>query len=86
MNDREACLAAVRKALAAESRLKEACRALSLSIDDGVRERDADQSRRQTPRLTGAVQTDVERHIAECDAWYVFGVDDVINEIKVVPG
>lgn len=40
--------------------------------------------RARVVRLTGATPTEAERHMAECDAWYVFGVDDVINEIKVV--
>jgi len=34
-------------------------------------------------RLTGLVSSDAERAMAERDAWYVFGVDDVINEIEV---
>ena len=33
-------------------------------------------------RLTGWVPTEATRDAAEWDAWYVFGVDDVINEIK----
>lgn len=37
-------------------------------------------------RLTGAVTSETERHMAESDAWYVFGVDDVINHIEIVPG
>jgi osmotically-inducible protein OsmY len=36
-------------------------------------------------RLTGLVHTDVARAAAEVDAWAVFGVDDVINEIEVRP-
>lgn len=39
--------------------------------------------RHRIVRLTGAAADDRQRHMAECDAWYVFGVDDVINEIKV---
>lgn len=34
-------------------------------------------------RLTGTVPTESERDMAEFDAWYVFGVDDVVNEIIV---
>ena len=34
-------------------------------------------------RLTGLVPTETERERAEDDAWCVFGVDDVVNEIKV---
>lgn len=40
--------------------------------------------RHRTVRLTGAVRSNEARHAAECDAWYVFGVDDVINELEVV--
>ncbi|WP_159589700.1 BON domain-containing protein [Chelativorans xinjiangense] len=36
-------------------------------------------------RLTGLVKSDVMRDAAEADAWYVFGVDDVINKIEVRP-
>jgi hypothetical protein len=38
--------------------------------------------RGRTVRLTGWVPTPAERDAAEWDAWYVFGVDDVINEIE----
>jgi osmotically-inducible protein OsmY len=38
--------------------------------------------RGRTVRLTGWVPTEAERDAAEWDAWYIFGVDDVINEIK----
>lgn len=34
-------------------------------------------------RLRGLVPTETERERAEDDAWCIFGVDDVINEIKV---
>ncbi len=34
-------------------------------------------------RLTGLVPSETERDMAEFDAWYVFGVDKVINEIEV---
>lgn len=34
-------------------------------------------------RLTGQVPSESESHMAECDAWYVFGVDKVKNEIAV---
>ena len=37
----------------------------------------------RTVRLTGLVSSDSSRTMAEKDAWYVFGVDDVINEINV---
>jgi osmotically-inducible protein OsmY len=33
--------------------------------------------------LSGAVASDEQRRIAERDAWYVLGVDDVANEISV---
>jgi osmotically-inducible protein OsmY len=36
-----------------------------------------------TVRLTGAVPSEGQKEIAEADAWSVFGVDDVINEIEV---
>jgi osmotically-inducible protein OsmY len=36
-------------------------------------------------RLTGLMHTDAGRAAAEADAWYVFGVDDVINEIDIRP-
>ena len=38
--------------------------------------------RGRTVRLTGWVPTAPARDAAEWDAWYVFGVDDVINEIE----
>lgn len=41
--------------------------------------------RGRTVRLTGAVRSREARDAAERDAWYVFGVDDVINELEVVP-
>jgi osmotically-inducible protein OsmY len=37
--------------------------------------------RGRTVRLTGWVPSASSRDAAEWDAWYVFGVDDVINEI-----
>jgi osmotically-inducible protein OsmY len=33
--------------------------------------------------LRGLVRTENERRMAESDAWYVFGVDSVVNEIEV---
>lgn len=41
--------------------------------------------RQRTVRLTGALPSDTLRDMAERDAWCVFGVDDVINEIEVLP-
>ena len=35
--------------------------------------------------LAGLLPNEAERHMAECDAWYVFGVDKVINNIEVRP-
>jgi osmotically-inducible protein OsmY len=35
--------------------------------------------------LTGLVRSENERHMAEFDAWCVFGVDRVENEIEVHP-
>jgi BON domain-containing protein len=40
--------------------------------------------RQRTVRLTGAVHSQEARDAAEWDAWYVFGVDDVVNELKVI--
>lgn len=39
--------------------------------------------RHTTVRLTGLVATEPERDMAENDAWYVFGVDKVVNEIEI---
>ena len=39
--------------------------------------------RHRVVRLTGLVPLEAERDMAERDAWYVFGVDDVINEVAV---
>ena len=36
-------------------------------------------------RLTGLVPNETERQAAERDAWMVFGVDTVVNEIQVRP-
>jgi len=33
--------------------------------------------------LSGYVPAEAEREMAECDAWYVFGVDEVINAIEI---
>jgi osmotically-inducible protein OsmY len=41
--------------------------------------------RNRVVRLTGLVKSDAMRDAAEADAWYVFGVDDVVNEIAVAP-
>jgi osmotically-inducible protein OsmY len=41
--------------------------------------------RLRTVRLTGVVRSDAQREIVENDAWAVFGVDDVVNEILVHP-
>jgi osmotically-inducible protein OsmY len=40
--------------------------------------------RLRTVRLTGSVHSREARDAAEWDALYVFGVDDVINELKVI--
>lgn len=67
-----------------------------ISIESGVRialERDPfiDASqirvgvRHRTVRLTGAISGQAQRTMAEKDAWYVFGVDDVINQIEIGP-
>ena len=36
-------------------------------------------------RLTGELNSETLRDMAECDAWYVFGVNNVIDEIEVRP-
>jgi osmotically-inducible protein OsmY len=33
--------------------------------------------------LTGLVRNQTERQLAECDVWYVFGVDQVSNQLTV---
>lgn len=35
--------------------------------------------------LAGILPSEEQKHIAESDAWYVFGVDDVVNRIEVHP-
>ncbi|NIR31112.1 MAG: BON domain-containing protein [Gammaproteobacteria bacterium] len=35
--------------------------------------------------LEALVPTETDREMAECDAWYVGGVEDVVNRIKVRP-
>ena len=35
--------------------------------------------------LEGLVPTEAEREMAELDAWYVVGVDKVVNRIEVRP-
>jgi osmotically-inducible protein OsmY len=34
--------------------------------------------------LTGAVASDEQRHMAEMDAWFVWGVDRVVNQLRVL--
>jgi len=41
--------------------------------------------RRSVVTLGGVVSTDAEREMAEFDAWYVFGVDKVVNQLEVHP-
>ena len=41
--------------------------------------------RHRTVRLTGSMRSDAAKDAAEWDAWYIFGVDDVENEIVVSP-
>ncbi len=41
--------------------------------------------RHRVVRLTGLVRSEAQRDMAERDAWYVFGVDKVLNEIEVRP-
>lgn len=40
-------------------------------------------ARHHVVRLTGAVSSQAQKDMAENDAWYIFGVDEVINEIIV---
>jgi osmotically-inducible protein OsmY len=65
-------------------RIEEAVR-VALEKDPFV---DAEQVRvgvrHRTVRLTGSLPREA-RDAAEWDAWYVFGVDDVINEIELSP-
>ena len=42
-------------------------------------------ARNTVVRLTGLVPSEAERDMAERDAWYVFGVDEVENLIEVKP-
>jgi len=42
-------------------------------------------AREAVVRLTGLVPSEAERDMAERDAWYVFGVDEVENLIEVRP-
>jgi len=42
-------------------------------------------ARAKVVRLTGLVRSEATRQMAENDAWAVFGVDEVINEIAVRP-
>lgn len=35
--------------------------------------------------LSGSVKDEIEREAVEDDAWYIWGVDDVINNIEVIP-
>jgi osmotically-inducible protein OsmY len=39
-------------------------------------------SRNRVVTLEGLVSNEKEREMAECDAWYIFGVDQVINQIE----
>jgi osmotically-inducible protein OsmY len=64
-------------------RIEEAVR-IALETDPLV---DASQirvgARDRTVHLTGVVRSEQARELAESDAWCVFGVDDVINDIEV---
>lgn len=42
-------------------------------------------TRNRRVTLEGVVHSDAQRSIAEADAWYVFGVDEVDNRLDVVP-
>jgi osmotically-inducible protein OsmY len=41
-------------------------------------------TRNSVVTLTGAVASPEQRHMAEMDAWYVWGVDRVVNQLQVV--
>jgi osmotically-inducible protein OsmY len=41
--------------------------------------------RARVVRLTGLVRSEAEREAAENDAWAIFGVDDVVNEVALRP-
>lgn len=41
--------------------------------------------RRAVVTLTGFLPNEAQRNMAESDAWYVFGVDNVVNDIEVGP-
>ncbi len=43
------------------------------------------RSRQSVVTLDGTVPRDIERKLAEDDAWYVFGVDEVVNHLVVRP-
>lgn len=36
--------------------------------------------------LEGLVRNETEKRMAECDVWYVLGVDNVINHLTVTDG
>jgi osmotically-inducible protein OsmY len=40
-------------------------------------------TRNSVVKLAGLVRNQTEKQLAEYDAWYVFGVDRVINQITV---
>lgn len=42
-------------------------------------------TRRAVVTLLGSVPNEMERSLAEADAWYVFGVDGVVNRLDVQP-
>lgn len=66
-------------------RIEEAVR-LALEMDPFVNAAQVKVGARHcVVRLTGAVASEAQRRMAETDAWCVFGVDDVINNIEVTP-
>lgn len=42
-------------------------------------------TRKSVVVLLGSARSEAERRMAEADAWYVFGVDGVVNELDVQP-
>lgn len=43
------------------------------------------RTRNDVVTLEGLVRTETQKQIAEKDAWYVFGLDQVINHLQVRP-
>ena len=70
MSDERTVLDAVRSALHSEPRVHPTEGPIHLAFADGE-------------ALEGTVPREAERTLAEDDAWYVFGVDKVVNRLTV---